>query len=755
MSDRPSARLLSGDGWQLGAAQRQRYPLTPQALARDHAAVPQWLPAAVPGEPRLALQALGRIPDPYVAAQLEASRWVETRDWWYRRSLSGDLPPGRRAFLLFAGLDYLHAVSFNGTLLGQQPGMFAPRSYEVTSLWRADNALAVRCWGGTARPTYRRSFSQRLARLAAHALLAMDLFPDRLAALACQMSYGWDFAPRLLTCGIWDDICLETTGAARFVRLRLVPQGAWGATRLLLHLHCDTTQPGRYDLSVTTQGLAAGVPGPAHEAALDLPAGASDHVVALDWRDAVPWQPWEHGPAMRYVATVALRQGSVEHDRLAVRFGFRTIALDAAGQRGDALRLRVNGRPLWMRGVSWVPADALFHRLAEGDYAPLLQRAKEANVNLLRVWGGGLREKRAFYERCDAEGLLVWQEFPLAVSFGDHYPREASFLATAAREAQGIVAYLQRYPSLVLWCGGNEFSPRQNRSLVAALASAVARLDGTRPFRLASPWGEDHHNWWVWHAGAPVRDYRRERGALLSEFGLQAAPAVASLRRFLPAAHLYPPRRLWTYHHAQLDALARYAAPLAPRDLWSFVLATQRAQAYGLQVAIEHLRRHRALTAGAIVWQLNDPWPAISWSLLDYYGAPKLAYYVLRRLYAPLLVLLDFPWRRYRAGEALRGTLWLVNDRAAPVAGATLTALLGVTKVYQGPASAPADAAVPVGRLDAILPASGVLRLLLARGQTILAENAYDLAYDDQHRVGLGAALRHWLTWHVLLNVLR
>lgn len=755
MSDRPAALLLSGDGWQLGAAQRQRYPLTPQALARDYATVREWLPTAVPSEPRLALHALGRIPDPYVADQLEASRWVETGDWWYRRPLRGDLPHGRRAFLLFAGLDYLHAVCFNGTLLGQQPGMFAPRRYEVTGLWRAENEVAVRCWGGTARPAYRRSFSQRLARLAGRALLAMDLFPDRLAALACQMSYGWDFAPRLLTSGIWDDVWLETTGPARIVRLRLVPQGASGRTRLLLHLHAETTRPGRYELAITTQGLPGGAPSPTHEAALDLPPGLSDHVATLHWRDALPWQPWEHGPAMRYAVAVALRQGSVEHDCLMVRFGFRTIALDAAGRRGDALRLRVNGRPLWIRGVNWVPADALFHRLTKADFAALLDRAKAANVNLVRVWGGGLREKRAFYEHCDAAGLLVWQEFPLACAFGDHYARDPSLLATAAREAQGIVSYLQHHPSLVLWCGGNEFSPRQNRALVATFASAVARRDGTRPFRLASPWGEDHHNWWVWHAGAPVRDYRRERGALLSEFGLQAAPSVASLRRFLPAAQLYPPGRLWRYHHAQLDTLARYAGTLAPRALHSFVLATQRAQAYGLQAAIEHLRRHRALTAGAIVWQLNEPWPAICWSIIDYYGVPKLAYYLLRRLYAPLLVALDFPWRRYRPGERLRGTLWLVNDRPEPVEKATLTVRLGVAKLFQSPACAPADAAVPVGHLDAALPASGVLRLVLAHGETILAENAYDLTYDDQHRVGLGAALRHWLTWHVMLNVLR
>jgi beta-mannosidase len=755
MSDRPSALLLSGATWQCGAAPRRAYPLAPQALKRDGDAVSEWLPATVPGEPRLTLQALGRIPDPYVADQLAASRWVEACDWWYRRSLAADLPPGRRAFLVFAGLDYLNAVTFNGTLLGQQPGMHAPRRYEVTALWRAENVVAVRLWGGTARPRYRRCLTQRLARFAARHLLAMDLFPDRLATLACQMSYGWDFAPRLLTSGIWDDVWLETTGAAQIVGLRLVPQGHWGRARLVLHLRCETTQPGRYDLTVTTHGLVDDLPGPTHAVTLDLPTGESAHVVTLTWRDAVPWQPWEHGPPTRYVATVVLRQGATEHDRRTVTFGFRSIALDAVGRRGDALRLRINGRPLWMRGVNWVPADALFHRVTADDYAALLGRAKEANVNLLRVWGGGLREKRAFYERCDAEGLLVWQEFPLAVSFGDHYPRDVAFLALAAREAQGIVSYLQHHPSLVLWCGGNEFSPRQNRALVATLASTVARYDGTRPFLPASPWGSDHHNWWVWHAGAPVRDYMRERAVLLSEFGLQAVPSVASLRRFLPPDRLYPPNDLWRQHHAELDKLVRYAGRPDPDDVWHFVWASQRAQAYGLQAAIEHMRRRRARTAGTIVWQFNEPWPAICWSILDYYRQPKLAYYLLRRLYAPLLVSFAFPWRRYRAGDTLRGTLWLVNDSAAPVADATLTVLLGRAKLWQGPASVPADTARPLGDLAVHLPDTGILRLLLIKDDTVLAENAYDLTYEDRHRVGPAAALRHWLTWHLFLNVLR
>lgn len=755
MSDRPSALLLSSDAWQCGAAPRRAYPLTPQALARDRRAVDEWLPAAVPGEPRLALHALGRIPDPYVADQLAASRWVEARDWWYRRPLGGDLPPGRRAFLVFAGLDYLSAVCFNDTLLGQQPGMHAPRRYEVTSLWRDHNEIAVRLWGGTARPRYRRCLTQRLARFAARHLLAMDLFPDRLAALACQMSYGWDFAPRLLTSGIWDDVWLETTGAAQVLDVRVATHGTWGRARLVLHLRCETTRPGRYELVVTTHCLADGAPGPAHEATLDLPAGESEHIVALLWRDAIPWQPWEHGAPVRYGATIVLRQGQDEHDRREVRFGFRSIALDAVGRRDDALRLRINGRPLWIRGVNWVPADALFHRVTAEDYAALLHRAKAANVNLLRVWGGGLREKRAFYERCDAEGLLVWQEFPFAVSFGDHYPRDAAFLALTAREARGIVSYLQRHPSIVLWCGGNEFSPRQNRTLVATLASAVARYDGTRPFLPASPWGGDHHNWWVWHAGAPVRDYCRERAVLLSEFGLQAAPSVASLRRFLPPDKLYPPNGLWRQHHAELDKLQRYAGRPKPDSVWQFVWASQRAQAYGLQAAIEHLRRRRAHTAGAIVWQFNEPWPAICWSIVDYYRQPKLAYYTLRRLYAPLLVSLDFPWRRYRPGDTLRGTLWLVNDGNETVEGATLTALLGSTKLYSLQAGAPAGAARPLGELTLRLPDTGILRLLLTKDGAVLAENAYDLTYEDTHRVGPVAALRHWLTWHLLLNVLR
>lgn len=755
MSDRPSAILLSGPDWQLGAASRQPYPMPPRAWARDLAAVREWLPAAVPGEPRLALQSLGRIPDPYVADQLEASRWVEDRDWWYRRPVAARLAPGQRAFLFFAGLDYLHAVCFNGTVLGQQPGMFAPRRYEVTSLWRAENEVAVRCWGGSARPRYRRTLSQRLARFLGRALLDMDLFPDRLAALACQMSYGWDFSPRLLTSGMWDDVWLEMTGPARIVSLRLVPQGAWGRTRLLLDVRCETTVAGRYELSVAAQGLTASLPGPTHTAILDLPTGESAHVVGLEWRDAAPWQPWEHGPAMRYGLTLALRQGSREHDHLTASFGFRSVALDPAGSRGDALRLRINDRPLWVRGVNWVPADALFHRVGAAEYGRLLSRAKEANVNLLRVWGGGLREKRAFYELCDAEGMLVWQEFPLAVAFGDHYPRDASFMGLAAREAAGIVAHLQRHPSLALWCGGNEFSPRQNQALVACFAAAVARCDGTRAFLPASPWDGDHHNWWVWHAGAPVRDYRREHAVLLSEFGLQAVPHVSSLRRFLPPGWLYPPNGLWASHHAQIDRLRRYAAPFAPRDVWQFVVASQRAQAYGLQAAIEHLRRGGRSTSGTIVWQFNDAWPAISWSVLDYFGVPKLAYYFLRRLYAPLLVSLDFPWRRYEPGEVLRGELWVTNDRPVPLDDATLTVRLGSATLHQAPAQAPPEAAVSVGRLAVRLPATGVLRLHLTRGNVVLAENAYDLTYDDRHRVGLVTVMRHWLTWKVLLNALR
>jgi beta-mannosidase len=422
----------------------------------------------------------------------------------------------------------------------------------------------------------------------------------------------------------------------------------------------------------------------------------------------------------------------------------------------------VNGAREFVRGANWVPLDAIPARLTRADYAARLQQARDANINFLRVWGGGLREKRAFYDLCDEMGLLVWQEFPFAGTLLDHFPRDRAFLNFIRDECSDIVRAVRNHPSLVVWCGGNEFSPRGNQPIVKKLRAVVKDKDGTRPFKPASPYRDESHHWRVWHRYANLRDYRDDTTPFLSEFGLQALPNFESLKKFLPADALAAPHTLWEYHRAELRKLGRYArsvilseakkltnrdwesasrTPLALRTE-AFVDASQRAQAIGLQIAIEHMRRHKPQASGVVVWQFNDPWPAISWSVVDYYGTPKRAYHALTKLYAPVLASFDYEWRPRRAGDVVRGDVWIINDLRAAYSNAELRAYLNDKEIFERAINIEPDSATRVDALAMTLgDGENILRLQVTWQDDVLSDHAYDLNFCDVGESSLLSAL--------------
>ncbi len=406
-----------------------------------------------------------------------------------------------------------------------------------------------------------------------------------------------------------------------------------------------------------------------------------------------------------------------------------------------------------MRGLNWVPADSLPGRLRRDDYAHLLDLARAAGANLLRVWGGGLREKRAFYDLCDELGLLVWQEFPFACSFLGYYPRDADWLGLVERECTAIVRATRNHPSLALWCGGNEFSPRRNRSLVQRLARVVETHDGTRPFIPASPSPDDAHNWDVWHGKYPLHAYRNEDARFLSEFGLQALPSIETLRACLPEAKLWPPGSGWEVHNAQLGKLWRYAGPsfCLPSseevdDIEGFIAASQRAQALGLQIAIEHMRRRRGEAGGVCLWQFNEPWPAISWAIVDYYRRPKLAYQRLKDLYNLVIIALTFPLVGYRPGDTWRAEVWAANDSLATLDDCWLRIDLDGVTIHEAQVMLPADSVQVLGELRYQFQVQpGEVELTLHQGNQVVARNSYDLRYHDPTPVGWRDRLIRWL----------
>lgn len=769
---------LGGTSWQFGQVPRRPFDAP---HVDDRVDVVEWLPATVPGNVRSDLLALRRILDPFLGDYYQASLPMEDWDWWYRRTLNLSIGLDQRAFLIFEGIDYLSAVFVNGQELGRHEGMFSRQVYEITDALRTQTMpeaspqtsrvsaslrtveIAVRIWGSSALPPRRLSLLEQVwGWLADHIdPTGMGAFPDRMATVKCQMSFGWDFAPPIRAMGIWDDGWLVVTGGVFiedvYVKSQISkaqPQTAYLTAQVIVDSDRSRLVQARVQVHPANFDGPAWGPGFFE---LDLSPGRSIHSLSFDLPHPQLWEPWDRGLPHLYELTLSILDhsspispglpstcpGNLQSlDSVSTRFGIRCITL-------DNWTFILNGRREFIRGVNWVPVDSLPGRLQRDDYADLLGMAREAGVNLVRVWGGGLREKRAFYDLCDELGLLVWQEFPFACSFLGYFPRNLGWLRLVERESRAIVQAMRNHPSLLLWCGGNEFSPRRNRPLVTTLARVVEAHDGTRPFVPASPSPGDAHNWDVWHGKYPLHAYRQEKARFLSEFGLQAAPANESLAACLPEAEVWPPGVGWVVHHAELGKLWRYVGvtlSLPGRgdggegkiaiSLEEFITASQQAQALGLQIAIEHMRRRKGETGGLCLWQFNEPWPAISWAIVDYWRRPKLAYQRLKDLYNPVLVGLTFSPARYGPGDTLQTEVWAVNDSLETLDDCWLLIELDSVKIYQSRVILLPDSAQTVGVLRHRFESEPCeLELVLHRGDRVIARNIYDLSYYDPSRI--------------------
>ncbi len=646
--------------------------------------------------------------------------------------------------------------------------MFSHQTIEITAALRESPAdIAVRLWGSSALPRRNLSWRQRLWQKIAAPLYRswLGIYSDRSATLKCQMSFGWDFAPPIRTMGLWDDVSLVVSGPVFIVEASsqssvvssqiAVSSGisAFAPAEIEVLLTLDANQPGL--AAATIRVVPANFTGPEFgpfDFPLDLATGRSEHRLTCHLPEAALWQPWDRGQPHLYHVHISLAEpDGAPLDDVTLRTGIRSI-------EWRDWRLTVNGQPEFMRGLNWVPADSFPGRLRPGRYASLLKMARESGANLLRVWGGGLREKRAFYDLCDELGLLVWQEFPFACMFLGSYPSDPTYLALVEAECGSMVRQLRHHPALILWCGGNEFSRSRNQPLLKTLASAVQQHDRSRPFIPVSPDG-DTHNWAVWHGYAPIQTYQSETTPFLSEFGLQALPHLDTLQAALP-----DPTTGWSTHHADEQKLKRYRSLFIPTtilrlpsttpisNLQSLISSSQRAQSTALQTAIEHMRRRKGRAGGVCLWQFNEPWPAISWAIVDYYNRPKLAYERLRDWYAPLLVSLNFPvGRRWQAGDTFAADIWAGNDSLQHFNGCELEVYLDGTLLETHQFDLPSDSSICVGRLSHRLEQlPGQITLNLYYNGELIARNRYDLNWADESRQPVLARFKRWVADWVL-----
>ncbi|WP_225095561.1 glycoside hydrolase family 2 protein [Streptomyces sp. CoH27] len=606
------------------------------------------LPAAVPGCVHTDLLAAGVIQDPFLGRNETGAAWVGRREWTYTTELSA-ANGQERTDLVFGGLDTAAEITLDGRLLGRTRNMHRSYRFPVTG---SAGRLAVRFASAyTEAEAVRDRLGERPAAYAEPY--------QYLRKMAC--SFGWDWGPTLVTAGIWRPVRLEHWSTARISRVRPLVTVHQGTGVVELRVEVERSD------AAARLAVEARAGGQVARARLDGGAGA----VRLRVPDVRLWWPRGYGEQPLYDVELTLLHEEVPLDVWRRRVGFRTVELDRRPDaHGTGFTLVVNGERLFARGVNWIPDDVFPSRVARERYRERLGQAAAAGVDLVRVWGGGIYESEDFYDACDDLGLLVWQDFPFACAA---YPEEQPLRGEVEAEARENVVRLMPHPSLVLWNGNNEnlwgFRDWDWERRLAGeswgegyylglLPRVVAELDPTRPYTAGSPWSGSwdrhpndpahgtHHSWEVWNR-EDYAAYRSEVPRFVAEFGWQAPPAYATLRRALPAEELAPdsPGML---HHQKADdgngklerGLARhFAVPVRDFDRWHYL--TQVNQARAVAAGIEHWRAHWPVCAGTVVWQLNDCWPVTSWAAIDGDGREKPLYHELKRLYADRLLTLQ------------------------------------------------------------------------------------------------------------------
>lgn len=670
-------------------------------------ATEDWIDVTVPGDVRAALVAAGRIEDPDRDPTDQLARWIDEKEWWYRFDLPAitDLGAGETVVLRFEGIDTFATVYVDGEVRAESTNMFRVVDVDVTDVVRTPgrHVVAVRL----ERPW------ARIGLAAADEIGNHRSKVGRQLMRKAQFGFGWDFGPNQPSIGLWRPVTVHRRREAhldsvRFQTLRLDGSAAVVAVDAFVG-----GQPAGMTVLVSLTDPDGRV---VIDAEAEVVDGVARHVAVV--HDPALWWPHDHGTPALHDLKVVLRARDDTLDRHESRVGIRTIELDESpnperlGTR--FFRFVVNGRVIFAKGANWVPADMAVGCVTGEDYRRSLIPALEANMNMVRIWGGGVYEHDAFYDLCDELGILVWQEFMFACA---QYPdNDPAWLDDIRAEAVDQVRRLRSHACLALWCGNNEveaivmigdptatLSPGRN-IFNAVLPSVVAAEDGVLGYIPTSPMlgndddQADRHGWDVWHGisafakldtldpevvpafltvGQPVDpdspggrakaesisadQYLTDLSPFPSEFGLRAMPSRPTLEAWIDEEHL-------VYDDVQITARNRdvlgptnkielsaslVAGPIG--DLDDFIDLGQFTQAEGLKLGVDHFRRRWPHTAGTLIWQLNDCWPGPTWSLVDHAGRPKGALSYAARFYAPVHA-------SFAAEPDGSVALWLVND---------------------------------------------------------------------------------------------
>ena len=620
----------------------------------------EWFPVQVPGDIQADYAKWKGYKDFQLGDRVKWFDELEDETWIYQTELEYERREGERLVFVSEGIEYGYAVRLDGETIKEGTGMFTKVEVDLTAHAQQGSVLQVVIFPHPKREGADHSRTQ--------------------ADQCCKpaVGYGWDWHPRLLVSGMWQETYLETRtdGAIlscepfyhiaedyQSARVKFDVQSAVKTTLTF----CDA------DGSVVYQGDSL-------EFTVD---------------DLRLW--WCNGQGEPYLYHWKVSSGLEE---VSGTLGFRKVELvlsEGANEREGAngfpmsrcdapTQLLLNGRPVFAKGSNWVNPEIFTGQITAETYRPLLELAKDANMNLLRLWGGAIINKECFYQLCDEMGIMIWQEFPLACN---NYRGTPEYLKILEQEGRSILTNLRRHACVTLWCGGNElltsWSGMTDQSLALRLLNKLCyEMDPHTPFLTSSPMNGMGHGGYEFYNMERKRDvfenFQQADFCAYTEFGVPSLADVDSLRQIIPKEEWYPvrPGTAWETHHAFYalkdedwlcrDVLELYFGEMSSVEQMSEL--SQWLQAEGYKGIFEEARRQRPYCAMALNWCYNEPWiTAANNSLLTYPAKPKPAYYAVKEALRPVLFSARIPKFEWRGGESFRAELWLLNDSPQTACG--------------------------------------------------------------------------------------
>lgn len=639
-----------------------------------------WYPATVPGVVHTDLLQNKIIEDPFFRLNERGLQWIDKEDWVYETcfTLAADMMRKENMELVFEGLDTYADVYLNDECILKADNMFRCWSIPVRQYIREENNILKVYFHSPVKIDVPKWDALPYQYPASNDQSENGgLFNKKISIFARKAGYhyGWDWGPRLVTSGIWRPVYIRAWSDLRINDV-FIEQKEVGAGRAVIagHVELDADKDMNGVLVTITDEATGRVLG---EWQADLKRGTNR--VTVDFVLHKPKLWWSNGlgePFLYRFRTDIIAGGELL-DSKTERVGIRSLkVVHQPDKDGHTFYIELNGRPVFAKGANYIPSDNFLPRVTPENYKRTILDAAGVNMNMLRVWGGGIYENDVFYDLCDEYGIMIWQDFMFACSM---YPAEGALLDNIHQEAVDNVKRLRNHACIALWCGNNECQDawlgwgwkceieRQNKEYAdkiwaqyrqqyhVTLPGVVREYAPGTFYWPSSPFafeGEmsgttdgDRHYWSVWHGKAPISDYDSEKSRFFSEYGFQSFPEFESVKRYAPYPEDWDIRSEVMMSHQrggdhangliETYLLNEYKKP---RDFRAFLYMNHVLQGDAIKTAIESHRRQMPYNMGTLFWQHNDCWPVASWASRDYYGRWKAQHYYVRKAYDDILI---------------------------------------------------------------------------------------------------------------------